>query len=144
MGTAELIVQLIRLIRKESEVISFYDLVLDATVDNEFKKKLLLFQNDHKRHIEIILDVLNNVDINTPGRVELMISDDKGEQHVKDTSGEFCGQNQAMGELIVKEKELNLLYKESLEEDVDSKSAEILDENLQDEQQHIRFFENFC
>lgn len=144
MGIAELIVQLIRLIRKESEVISFYDLVLDATVDNEFKKKLLLFQNDHKRHIEIILDVLNNVDINTPGRVELMISDDKGEQHVKDTSGEFCGQNQAMGELIVKEKELNLLYKESLEEDVDSKSAEILDENLQDEQQHIRFFENFC
>jgi len=133
MGTEELIQQLIGLIRKESAVITFYDLVLDAVVDFELKDKLFLFQNDHKRHLEIILDLINNVDVNNVGRADLMIPDDKDE--------EFRSQSQALGELAVKEKELNLLYKEVLEEDVDSKSAEILDENLQDEQLHIRFFE---
>lgn len=133
MGTEELIQQLIGLIRKESAVITFYDLVLDAVVDFELKDKLFLFQNDHKRHLEIILDLINNVDVNNVGRADLMIPDDKNE--------EFRSQSQALGELAVKEKELNLLYKEVLEEDVDSKSAEILDENLQDEQLHIRFFE---
>lgn len=133
MGTEELIQQLIELIRKESAVITLYDLVLDAVVDFELKDKLFLFQNDHKRHLEIILDLINNVDVNNVGTIDLMIPDDKGE--------EFRSQSQALGELTVKEKELNLLYKEVMEEDVDSKSAEILDENLQDEQQHIRFFE---
>lgn len=133
MGTEELIQQLIGLIRKESAVITLYDLVLDAVVDFELKDKLFLFQNDHKRHLEIILDLINNVDVNNTGRMDLMIPDGKGE--------EFRSQSQALGELTVKEKELNLLYKEVLEEDVDSKSVEILDENLQDEQQHIRFFE---
>jgi rubrerythrin len=135
MGTEELIQQLIGLIRKESAVINLYDLVLDAVVDFELKDKLFLFQNDHKRHLEIILDLLNNIDVNNVDRMDLMISNGKDE--------EFRSQSQALGELAVKEKELNRLYKDILEEDVDSKSAEILDDNLEDEQQHIRFLEQF-
>ncbi|NLL15146.1 MAG: ferritin-like domain-containing protein [Fibrobacter sp.] len=135
MGTDELIQQLIGLIRKESAVINLYDLVLDAVVDFELKDKLFLFQNDHKRHLEIILDLLNNIDVNNVDRMDLMISNGKDE--------EFRSQSQALGELAVKEKELNRLYKDILEEDVDSKSAEILDDNLEDEQQHIRFLEQF-
>ncbi len=135
MGTDELIQQLIGLIRNESAVINLYDLVLDAVVDFELKDKLFLFQNDHKRHLEIILDLLNNIDVNNVDRMDLMISNGKDE--------EFRSQSQALGELAVKEKELNRLYKDILEEDVDSKSAEILDDNLEDEQQHIRFLEQF-
>lgn len=135
MGTDELIQQLIGLIRKESAVINLYDLVLDAVVDFELKDKLFLFQNDHKRHLEIFLDLLNNIDVNNVDRMDLMISNGKDE--------EFRSQSQALGELAVKEKELNRLYKDILEEDVDSKSAEILDDNLEDEQQHIRFLEQF-
>ena len=85
--------------------------------------------------MEIILDLLNNIDVNNVDRMDLMISNGKDE--------EFRSQSQALGELAVKEKELNRLYKDILEEDVDSKSAEILDDNLEDEQQHIRFLEQF-
>lgn len=141
MGTAEIILQLIELIRKESAIINLYDRVLDAIVDFEIKDKLFFFHNDHKRHLEIILDVLNNIDVNPPCGVDTITSDYEGGQKDNGSSYEFSSQNQALKELIIKERELNLLYTKSLEEDVDSKSSEILDENLQDEQQHMRFLE---
>lgn len=142
MRTADLILKIIELIHKESAIITLYDMVLDAIVDFKLKDKLFLFQNDHKRHLEIILDVLNNIDINLPGSVELKISDYKGGKKAIESSPEFRSQNQALKELVVKERELIVLYTKALEEDVDAKSAEILDENLQDEQKHIRLLEN--
>lgn len=79
--------------------------------------------------------MINNVDIENPGKLGTINPNDQA------TFSEISGQNQVAEELLVKEKEINILYENSLELDVDSKAAEILDENLEDEQQHVRFFE---
>ncbi|HEX3018874.1 MAG TPA: ferritin-like domain-containing protein [Chitinispirillaceae bacterium] len=126
---------LIDLVRKESEIISLYDFAFKKTNNPEITEKYLIFQQDHKRHLEILLDMINNVDIENPGKLGTINPNDQA------TFSEISGQNQVAEELLVKEKEINILYENSLELDVDSKAAEILDENLEDEQQHVRFFE---
>lgn len=126
---------LIDLVRKESEIITLYNFAFKKTNNPEITEKYLIFQQDHKRHLEILLDMINNVDIENPGKLGTINPNDQA------TFSEISGQNQVAEELLVKEKEINILYENSLELDVDSKAAEILDENLEDEQQHVRFFE---
>ncbi len=135
MGNSDIVSLLTALVRKESDIVTLYDRVLEAVINIELKDKLLIFQQDHKRHLEILLDLINNVDVDSPviiGQIE---------PDIQWAGFEFSGQREALGKLSVKEAEISSLYEKSLELDVDSKSAEILDENLEDEQQHVRFFE---
>lgn len=133
MGTEEMLSDLIDLVRKESAVISLYDRALEVISTLQIKENLLIFQQDHKRHLQILLEIINNADILPP--VIIGESNSEYQQYYQRISEK----SEVLENLIMKEKDINLLYEKSLSWEVDSKTAEIFDDNLEDEQQHIKF-----
>lgn len=133
MGTEEMLSDFIDLVRKESAVISLYDRALEVISTLQIKENLLIFQQDHKRHLQILLEIINNADILPP--VIIGESNSEYQQYYQRISEK----SEVLENLIMKEKDINLLYEKSLSWEVDSKTAEIFDDNLEDEQQHIKF-----
>lgn len=122
---------IVTLVRKEVEVIGLYDQALESVTNTLISDKLQMFQDDHKRHLQILLDIINEVEggLNL-GEVNTGFSQ-YDERAIEN--------GEVYRDLLRAETGLNDLYQKSISWDVDSKTGDILDNNLEDEQQHLKF-----
>lgn len=134
MDNSEIVKDFIELVRSEAAIIALYDLLLEKTTNRIIKEKAIIFQQDHKRHIQVLLDILNNADISNPVIL--------GEIKIEKIEKEGFDESNIVNELLIKEENISSVYRKIIDLEIDFKTEDILDYNLEDELLHTSFFQN--
>jgi ferritin-like protein len=115
-------------------VLIIYDRITVFIHQPEISEKLAAFREDHKRHIEMLFELIHELD----GVFVTENSDDFSPFFFNFTL-ELADTEDWLNVLLDNEKFINEKYIIILSWEIDSKTGEILDENLSDEQEHLRF-----